>query len=125
MSRNLEKAGSLFNIICRSKHEDCVSFFDHLNVRGIELVCKLLYFIISGDLELHSTSHEKLKKKLKKHKNEIKKLFLVPRHDLDIAKKKKILQTRGIISSLTAVAAASVPIIKSKLKKKKKAKKTK
>ena len=62
MSRNLEKAGSLFNIICRSKHEDCVSFFDHLNDRGIELVCKLLYFIISGDLELHSTSHEKLKK---------------------------------------------------------------
>ena len=46
----------------------------------------------------------------------------MPRHDLDIAKKKKILQTRGIISSLTAVAAAAVPIIKSKLKKKKKAK---
>lgn len=98
MSRNLEKAGSLFNIICRSKHEDCVSFFDHLNDRGIELVCKLLYFIISGDLELHSTSHEKLKKKLKKHKNEIKKLFLVPRHDLDIAKKKKFCKQEELLA---------------------------
>ena len=92
MSHNLEKAGSLLNIICRSKRKDCVHFFDHLNDKGVELICKLLYFIVCGDLELHSASYTKLKKKLKKHVKEIKKLFLVPRHSKDIANKKKILQ---------------------------------
>ena len=62
MSRNLEKAGSLLNIICRSKRKDCVHFFDHLSDKGVELFCKLLYFIVSGDLELHPAARSKLKK---------------------------------------------------------------
>ena len=66
MSRHLQKAGSLLNIICRSKHIDCVHLFENLNDKGIELICKLLYYIVSGDLTLDPTSHTKLKKKLKK-----------------------------------------------------------
>lgn len=111
MSHHLQKAGSLLNIICRSKHTDCINLFENLSEKGIELICKLIYYIVSGNLTLHPTSHTRLRKKIKKHINEIKRLFLVPRNSEDISKKKKILQQRGIISILTAIAADATPII--------------
>ena len=111
MSQHLQKAGSLLNIICRSKHADCINFFENLNDKGIELICKLIYYIVSGELTLDPTSHARLKKKIKKHITEIKRLFLVPRNPQDIGKKKKNLQKKGIISILTAIATAATPII--------------
>lgn len=111
MSRHLQKAGSLLNIICRSKHTDCVHLFENLNDKGIEIICKLLYYIVSGDLTLDPTSHARLKKKIKKHITEIKRLFLVPRNSKDIGKKKKILKQKRITSILTAIATAATPII--------------
>ena len=57
MSAHLQKAASLLNIICRSKHTDCVNFFENLNDKGIELICKLIYYIVSGEITLHPSSH--------------------------------------------------------------------
>ena len=111
MSAHLQKAASLLNIIYRSKHSDCVNFFENLNDKGIELICKLIYYIVSGEITLHPTSHLRLKKKIKKHLTQIKRLFLIPRNPQDISKKKKILQQKGIVSILTSIASAATPII--------------
>ena len=111
MSGHLRKAASLLNIIYRSKHTDCVNFFENLNDKGIELICKLIYYIVSGEITLHPTSHARLKKKIKKHITEIKRLFLVPRNSQDINKKKKNLQQKGIVSIITSIANAASPII--------------
>ena len=111
MSRHLKKAGSLLNIIRRSNHTDCINFFETLDKKGIELICKVIYYIVSGELTLDPTLHSKLKKKIKKHISNIKKLFLIPRNPQDIRKKRNILQQRQIISILTAIASAATPII--------------
>ena len=111
MSQHLKKAASLLNIIRKSNHTDCVNFVENLNDRGIELICKLIYFIVSGDLTLDSFSHVRLKKKLKKHVREIKQLFLTPKKSQDVKKKKKILQQKKIVGILTAIASAATPII--------------
>ena len=63
MSRHLEKAGSLLNIICRSNYKDCVNFFENLDAKGIELISKLIFYIVTGELTLDPISHARLKKK--------------------------------------------------------------
>ena len=110
MGGHLKKAASLLKIIWRSNHTDCVNFFQNLNDKGVELICKLIYYIVSGELTLDPTSHARLKKKIKKHLTEIKRLFLIPRNLQDINKKKKILQQKGIVSILTALANVATPI---------------
>ena len=111
MSRHLEKAGSLLNIIYRSSYADCVNFLENLDGKGIELICKLIFYIVSGELSLNPTSHARLKQKIKKNISNIKKLFLIPRNPKDLSEKKKILQQKKIISILTAIAKESIPII--------------
>lgn len=111
MSRHLKKAGSLLNIICRSSYSDCVNFFENLDYKGIELICKLIYYITSGEITFDPTSHKRLRKKIRKHIRNIKRLFLIPQNQRDINKKKKILQQRGIVSILTAVAHKAIPHI--------------
>ena len=111
MSRHLEKAGSLLNIICRSNYADCVNFLENLDAKGIELISKLIFYIVSGELALNPISHARLKKKIRKDISNIKKLFLVPRNPKDIREKRKILQQKKIISILTAVAREAIPII--------------
>lgn len=111
MSRHLQKASSLLNIICRSNYADCVNFLENLDNNGIELICKLIFFIVSGELSLNSTAHARLKHKITKYINIIKKLFIVPRHPKDIKGKKKILQQRKIIGILTAIAKEAIPNI--------------
>ena len=111
MSLQLKKAGSLLNIICRSSYKDCTSFVENLDDKGIELICKLIYYIVSGDLALDSNSHARLKKKIKKDITDVKKLFLIPKNPHDIKKKKKILQKKKIVGILTAIATATTPII--------------
>ena len=111
MSRHLKKAGSLLNIICRSKYSDCFSLFENLDHKGIELICKLIYYIVSGELTLDPAAHTKLKKRIKKHIHNIKQLFFIPRDLKDITKKRKILQQKKIVSILTAIARSAIPII--------------
>ena len=111
MSRHLKKAGSLLNIICRSSHSDCVNLFENLDKKGVELICKLVFYIVSGNLTLDANSHARLKKKIKKHISEVKQLFFHPRNHKDIRKKRKILQKRQIVSILTAIANAATPVI--------------
>ena len=111
MSRHLKKAASLLNIIGRSNYADCVNFLENLDNNGIELICKLIFFIVSGELTLNSTAHARLKQKIKKDISNIKKLFLVPRHSKDIREKRKILQRKKIIGILTAVAKEAIPNI--------------
>ena len=111
MSRHLKKARSLLNIICRSNYTDCINFLENLDHKGIELICKLIFYIASGELELDPISHARLKKKIKKDISNIRKLFLVPQNPKDIIKKRKILQQRKVISILTAIANEAIPII--------------
>ena len=63
MSHHLKKAGSLLNIICKSSHKDCTNLFENLDDKGIELICKLIYYIVSGDLTLDSNSHTRLNRR--------------------------------------------------------------
>ena len=98
MSRHLKKAGSLLNIICRSNYTDCINFFENLDHKGIELICKLIYYIVSGELTLDPTTHTRLKKKIKKHIRNIKQLFLIPRNSKDITKKKKKFSKKTLLA---------------------------
>ena len=111
MSRHLKKAGSLLNIICRSNYTDCINFLENLDHKGIELICKLIFYIVSGELKFDPISHARLKQKIKKDISNIKKLFFVPRNPKDIREKRKILQQKKIISILTAIANEAIPII--------------
>ena len=53
MTKKLEKASSLFNVIKRLKHQDCENFLNHLDDRGVELLCRILHYVLNGDLPLH------------------------------------------------------------------------
>ena len=66
---------------------------------------------MSGNLTLDPTLHARLKKKIRKHISEIKRLFLIPKNSRDIKKKRKILQQKKTVSILTSLASEATPII--------------
>ena len=111
MTRDFEKASSLLKIIKQCKTVDCANLFKHLDIKGIELLCRLLFLIVRGDLELLPKVVLRLKKKIKHYLADIKRLITPPRHLKDIVQKRRILQRVGIINILTSIAKAVEPAI--------------
>ena len=108
---NFQQAGSLFRILKHCRYEDCLPFFQYLDDRGTEIFCELLHFIVKGDLEIPPAARAKIKKRLKGHAKEFKRLITPPRGARDIRAKKRILQKRGVIDILANIAAAVFPIV--------------
>ena len=65
MSKTLGKASSLFNVIKKLKHQDCANFLSHLDDRGVELFCRILHYVLNGDLPIHGKARTRLQKKNK------------------------------------------------------------
>ena len=60
MSKTLGKASSLFNVIKQLKHQDCANFLSHLDDRSVELLCRILHYILNGDLHIHGKVRTRL-----------------------------------------------------------------
>ena len=111
MSKLLTEASSLFNIIKHTKNHDCSNFFKHLTDRGVELLCRIISYILRGDFIIADKVRGKLRKKIKNYMLQFKRLATPPSNNKDIAVKRKILQRGGIIGALTAIASVVVPLI--------------
>lgn len=111
MRRSLEKAVSLFSAIKHLRGHDCANFIGHLDDSGIEILCKIIHYLLNGYFELSKRVRGRLKGKIKSHLKEFKKLAVYPKQTSDITKKRKVLQRGGIIGVLTAIASAVIPLI--------------
>ena len=63
MSKKLEKASSLFNAIKKFKHQDCANSLNYLDDRCVELLCRILHYVLNGELPLHGEVRTRLQKK--------------------------------------------------------------
>ena len=111
MTKNLEKTVSLLTIVKKLKHKDCAYFFEHLNDRGIELLCKVFHYILNGELRLSDQVKGRLRKKIQAQLGKFRQLATPPKRFSDIRKKRHILQRGGILGILTAIASSVVPLI--------------
>ena len=111
MSKKLEKANSLFNAIKKLKHQDCGNFLNYLDDRGVELLCRILHYVLNGELPLHGEVRTRLQKKIRAHLGEFRRLATPPRCSSDISKKRIILQRGGILGTLSAIASIIVPML--------------
>ncbi len=89
MSKKLEKANSLFNAIKKLKHKDCANFLNYLDDRGVELLCRILRYVLNGELPLHGEVRTRLQKKIRAHLGEFRRLATPPRRSSDISKKEQ------------------------------------
>ena len=111
MSKTLEKASTLFYVINKLKHQDCANFLSHLDDRGVELLCRILHYVLNGDLPIHGKVRTQLQKKIRAHLEEFRRLAAPPRRSSDILKKRKILQRGGILGVLTAIGSTVIPLL--------------
>ena len=111
MSKNLEKTVSLLGVLKKLKHKDCVNFLQHLNDQGVELLCKVLHYVLNGELRLSDRVRGRLRKKIQVHLTEFRRLATPPKRFSDIRKKRIILQRGGILGVLTAIAGSVAPLI--------------
>ena len=111
MSKTLGKASSLFNVLKKLKHRDCANFLSHLDDRDVELICRILHYILNGDLPIHGKVRTQLQKKIRVHLEEFRRLAAPPHHSTDISKKRKILQRGGILGVLSAIAGTVIPLL--------------
>lgn len=111
MTQSLEKAASLLSVIKKLNDKDCIHFLQHLDDRGVELVCRILHYVLNGELTLKPRTKNRLRSKIKTHLSEFKRLATPPRHVSDIRRKRIILQKGGILGILTAIASTVVPLI--------------
>ena len=111
MRRSLEKAVSLFSAIKHLKGHDCANFIQHLNDGGIEILCRIIHYVLNGELQLSKHVRGRLRSKIRSHLKDFKKLSLYPKRSSDITKKRRVLQRGGIIGVLSAIASAVIPLI--------------
>ena len=111
MSKKLEKASSLFNAIKKLKHQDCANFLNYLDDRGVELLCRILHYVLNGELPIHGEVRTRLQKKIRAHLGEFRRLATPPHRSSDISKKRIILQRGGILGTLSAIDSIIVPIL--------------
>ena len=111
MTKALESAVSLFSVIKHLKSHDCSNFIRHLDDEGIEIVCRIIHYVLNGELQLSKHVRGKLRNKIRSYLAEFKKLTYYPRNASDISKKRKFLQRGGIVGVLSAIASAVVPLI--------------
>ena len=111
MSKTLGKASTLFYVIKKLKHQDCTNFLSHLDDRGVELLCRILHYVLNGDLPIHGKVRTQLQKKIRAHLEEFRRLAAPPRRSSSILKKRKILQRGGILGVLSAIASTVIPLL--------------
>ena len=111
MTRSLEKAVSFFTAIKHLKGHDCANFINHLDDKGIYILCQIIHYVLSGELELKRGARSKLRKKIKNHLSDFRKLGSHLRSQTDIRKRRRLLQRGGIIGVLSAIASAVIPLI--------------
>ena len=111
MTKSLEKAVSLLNAVKHLKGRDCPNFITCLNDEGIYTQCRIIRYVLNGELILSKHIRAKLRSRIGCHLPDFKKLSNYPRNSRDIRKKKQILQRGGIIGVLTAIASAVIPLI--------------
>ena len=111
MSKTLEEAVSLFSAVKHLKSHDCSNFIAHLDDDGVEILCRIIHYVMNGELRLSKHVRGRLKKKIKTYLSDFRKLAHYPRKRSDISKKRRVLQRGGIVGVLTAIASAVVPLI--------------
>ena len=111
MTKALEKAVSLYTAVKHLKGHDCANFINHLNDEGIEILCRIIHYVLNGELKLSKHIRGKLRNKIKNYLSDFKRLANYPRKKTDIRKKRKVLQKGGVVGILTAIASAVVPLI--------------
>ena len=63
MSKKLEKASSLFNAIKKLKHQDCTNFLNYLDDRRVELLCRILHYVLNGEFPYMAKCEHDFRKK--------------------------------------------------------------
>ena len=111
MTKSLEKAVSLLNAVKHLKGRDCSNFIGCLDEEGIYTLCRVIHYVLNGELTFSKRVRAKLRSRIGSHLPDFKKLSNYPRNSRDICKKKQILQRGGIIGVLTAIASAVIPLI--------------
>ena len=111
MTKALERAVSLYTAVKHLKGHDCSNFISHLNDEGVEILCRIIHYVLNGELKLGKHIRGKLRNKIKNYLSDFKKLANYPRNKTDIRKKRKVLQKGGVVGVLTAIASAVVPLI--------------
>lgn len=111
MTKALERAVSLYTAVKHLKSHDCTNFIGHLNDEGIEILCRIIHYVLNGELKLSKHIRGRLRNKIKNYLSDFKKLASYPRNKTDIRKKRKVLQKGGVVGVLTAIASAVVPLI--------------
>ena len=62
MTKSLEKAVSFFMAIKHLKSHDCANFIRHLDDKGIYILCQIIHYVLSGELELRRGVRSRLRK---------------------------------------------------------------
>ena len=79
--------------------------------RGVELLCRILHYVLNGDLPIHGKVRTRLQKRIRAHLVEFRRLAAPPHRSSDISKKRKILQKGGILGVLSAIASTVIPLL--------------
>ena len=120
MTKSLERAVSLFTAIKHLKSHDCSNFIRHLNDEGVEILCRIIHYVLNGELRLGKHVRGRLRNQIKTYLSDFRRLTKFPRTKSVIGNKRRVLQRGGIVGVLTAIASAVVPIITQLLLSKKK-----
>ena len=88
-----------------------MNFIRHLNDEGVEVLCRIIHYVLNGELELARHTRGRLRNKIRNNLSDFKRLVRYPRSPREIGGKRRVLQKGGVVAALTAIASAVIPII--------------
>ena len=111
MSVSLRRGHSILGTLKRLKHSECATFLQFLDDRGVELLCRIIHYVLNGEIPLKKVVKSTLKRRIKRHLEQFRRLATPPQKPRDIRKKRVILQKGGIVGVISAIASLVAPIL--------------
>ena len=78
MTKALERAVSLYTAVKHLKSHDCTNFISHLNDEGIEILCRIIHYVLNDELKLSKHIRGRLRNKIRNYLSDFKKISKLP-----------------------------------------------
>ena len=115
--KRVKQACNLLSILKVLKPEQCQELFNNFSDNGIEFFSEIIFNLLHAKFKIDSSKKITIRKKIKKHLPQLKKLSVKASNDKEIKRKRKILKQKGAGVIIPLIASTVAPLLINLIKK--------
>ena len=115
--KRIKQACNLLSILKVLKPEQCQELFSNFSDDGIEFFSEIIFNLLHAKFKINNNKKISIRKKIRKHLPQLKKLSIKSINEKEINKKRKILKQKGAGVIIPLIASTVAPLLINLIKK--------